>query len=526
MRLLPQQRTPFSACPAVMQTSCHLLLPSVQTFWHKSPIWFLPLMLQKKREHSAAVSCHTKGQALWFAGDFKGAHSFLQPWPKTFLREAVCRRHRLGWLGRGGPTCLAPGAHRWWEARASSGPVLWVHRIQKFVVEAGCCQMKWLDEARWLGQSLALPTALNMTSSQIKWRYGCSSWSKTRGFDQLQSNPHAPLSHQQLSQQPDPQAAQKFLSGEPKSLGWQSFCLTRFGTSVGCTLCGGFWFPWDTQAFKDGMAGGVALLAQPNRGPNRHQGGVSSLMRLGESPPERVPLSDLQHETRCHCPQMHEGPSPHQDPGSTYKGYCSLLPWASPSTWSFVSSSLETWRESSACSWLWWEGPWGAFGQWGGPMWAVAGWLQLEVAWTQPHKHTGVGVLPAGFQEGSKAWRGQVLSSFGFFCCPLLLFKGKKLLQSPGTTSSEDHGDRHCVWSLRLQSILLHKAHPLFYDGLTSDGFFKLAELPRLRRWTSNWVIFVLGLSSTHGFCPESFLSLGFPPLMASVQPLLALPPS
>ena len=37
------------------------------------------LVLQKKREHSAAVSCHTKGQALWFAGDFKGAHSFLQP---------------------------------------------------------------------------------------------------------------------------------------------------------------------------------------------------------------------------------------------------------------------------------------------------------------------------------------------------------------------------------------------------------------------------------------------------------------
>ena len=40
--------------------------------------------------------------------------------------------------------------------------------------------------------------------------------------------------------------------------------------------------------------------------------------------------------------RCNEGPSPHQDPGSTYKGYCSLLPWASPSTWSFVSSSLET----------------------------------------------------------------------------------------------------------------------------------------------------------------------------------------
>lgn len=39
---------------------------------------------------------------------------------------------------------------------------------------------------------------------------------------------------------------------------------------------------------------------------------------------------------------------------------------------------------------------------------------------------------------------------------------------------------------------------PSFLQLLDFDGFFKLAELPRLRRWISNWVCLFLGLATRH----------------------------
>ena len=42
--------------------------------------------------------------------------------------------------------------------------------------------------------------------------------------------------------------------------------------------------------------------------------------------------------------------------------------------------------------------------------------------------------------------------------------------------------------------------HDPIYHALDFDGLYKLAELPKLRRWTSNWVILVLGLSGQGHF--------------------------
>lgn len=47
--------------------------------------------------------------------------------------------------------------------------------------------------------------------------------------------------------------------------------------------------------------------------------------------------------------------------------------------------------------------------------------------------------------------------------------------------------------------------HDPIYESMDFEGLYLLAEMPRLRRWTSNWVILVLGLAGLHGFLPPKF---------------------
>ena len=62
----------------------------------------------------------------------------------------------------------------------------------------------------------------------------------------------------------------------------------------------------------------------------------------------------------------------------------------------------------------------------------------------------------------------------------------------------------------RSQDLRKSVPHAPVYQDIDLDGLYKLAELPRLKRWTSNWVILVLGLSRRRSFViPElSFIQL------------------
>ena len=58
-----------------------------------------------------------------------------------------------------------------------------------------------------------------------------------------------------------------------------------------------------------------------------------------------------------------------------------------------------------------------------------------------------------------------------------------------------------------------------FLADLDSDGLFKLAELPRLRRWISNWTSLFLGLCSLHAI-PHAALSISNPRFRSSLPPV------
>ena len=51
-------------------------------------------------------------------------------------------------------------------------------------------------------------------------------------------------------------------------------------------------------------------------------------------------------------------------------------------------------------------------------------------------------------------------------------------------------------------------AHGPVYQSLDFEGVFRLAELPKLKRWAANWVILVLGLSGPRTFIPPVLKSL------------------
>eukprot|EP00435_Cladocopium_sp_Y103_P035124 s3074_g9.t1 len=52
--------------------------------------------------------------------------------------------------------------------------------------------------------------------------------------------------------------------------------------------------------------------------------------------------------------------------------------------------------------------------------------------------------------------------------------------------------------------------HAPAYSALDFDGLYKLAELPRLRRWISNWVMLVFGLSLRHKLLPPGLSSFNW----------------
>ena len=111
-------------------------------------------------------------------------------------------------------------------------------------------------------------------------------------------------------------------------------------------------------------------------------------------------------------------------------------------------------------------------------------------------------------------------SSISLFVC-----KGQKLLPCTGTTSRKIMAiaiafgvfasNHFCPTRLNVsddptRSVDLRGpvAHGPVYQSLDFDGVFRLAELPKLKRWAANWVILVLGLSGPRTFIPPVLKSL------------------